>query len=145
MGGYAEPLHVVVCDDDDVDAELIVEALERESVADSYTHVDSGPALLAYLRDPKTPRPCLILLDLSMPGMNGHDTLRAVRGDRSIRDIVVCVYSTSGELRDVREAHEIGVQGYLKKPGTAPNETERVVRGIMAHLEYFILPHPPRV
>jgi len=91
MGGYAEPLHVVVCDDDDVDAELIVEALERESVADSYTHVDSGPALLAYLRDPKTPRPCLILLDLSMPGMNGHDTLRAVRGDRSIRDIVVCV------------------------------------------------------
>ncbi len=61
-------------------------------------------------------RPDLILLDLHLPDIRGHDVLRHLKGDAATRDIPVIVISadaTPGQLQRLREA---GSTGYLTKP-----------------------------
>ena len=140
---YTEPLHVVVCDDNEIDAELLLEALQEHEVGGTHRWVDSGAELLDYLRDPSTPRPCLVLLDLRMPGLDGLDVLRVIRSDKNLRGIVVYVYSTSGEPIDVETAYDTGVQGYLIKPNSDDELAQRLATLDMA-LREFVLPHPPR-
>ena len=60
------------------------------------------------------PRPCLILLDLMMPGMNGWQFRAAQMEDAGLRSIPVLVLS--GDGRADEEARALGTEGCLKKP-----------------------------
>lgn len=143
MGAYTEPLHVVVCDDDEIDAELLIERLSEGGVGHSWHHCLGGPALLQYIREEASPRPCLILLDLRMPGVGGLEVLEQLRADPALRDLMVYVYTHSGEPSDVNLAHQTGVQGYIKKPST-PAELDEMTTTLHALLDLLILPYPPR-
>jgi CheY-like chemotaxis protein len=60
----------------------------------------------------------IVLLDINMPGMNGHEFLRELRGDPALRHLPVIVLTTSNDERDRFEAYDVGVAGYLLKPVT---------------------------
>ena len=62
------------------------------------------------------PRPSIILLDLNMPQMNGHEFLRELRADDELKPISVYVMSTSNDERDRIEAYGNNVAGYIMKP-----------------------------
>jgi len=72
----------------------------------------SGPAALALLRDGL--RPCLIVLDMMMPGMSGEEFRRAQLSDPAIADIPVILYSSGHEMSDA--ARRLGVSGHATKP-----------------------------
>ena len=59
-------------------------------------------------------RPCLILLDLMMPVMDGWQFREEQRRDRSLADIPVVVCSAAGDLQ--RRGAALGAQAYLEKP-----------------------------
>ncbi len=57
----------------------------------------------------------MILLDLEMPGLNGHDTLAALKADDDLRDLPVIIISSVDELASVVRCIEAGAADYLPK------------------------------
>lgn len=107
---------ILLVEDDLVDAMTVRRALRELHVTNRLEHVENGEQALEYLRDPGKDRPCIILLDLNMPVMNGIEFLQSAKADKDLKRIPVIVFTTSGEQRDVLESFQLGVAGYMRKP-----------------------------
>ena len=68
------------------------------------------------LRLARTERPDLVLLDVTMPRMNGFEALRALRADDDLRDTPIIMVTTRGGTPDVMEGYESGCSEYVTKP-----------------------------
>ncbi|MGH7868854.1 MAG: response regulator [Candidatus Dormibacteraceae bacterium] len=62
------------------------------------------------------PMPAVVLLDLKLPGMSGHEFLRWIRSRAEFRALRVVVVSSSDDMRDVNEAFKSGADSYIIKP-----------------------------
>ena len=85
--------------------------------------VRDGDEALAYLHQEGAynepgiaPRPDVILLDLNLPRMGGHELLREVKQDNRFKQVPIIVLTTSERPDDVRLAYEAGANAYLLKP-----------------------------
>lgn len=107
---------ILLIEDDLVDAMTVRRALKELKVTNPLSHVENGEEAIAHLRDPKKDRPCIILLDLNMPVMNGIEFLQAVKADDDLKRIPVVVLTTSEEQEDKVESFSLGVAGYMRKP-----------------------------
>ena len=107
---------ILLVEDDLVDAMTVRRALKELRVTNRVEHVENGEEALAYLRDKDNGRPCIILLDLNMPIMNGIEFLQVVKTDNDLKRIPVIVLTTSEEQRDVVGSFDLGVAGYMRKP-----------------------------
>ncbi len=121
-------LHV---EDDEVDAMVMQRALKKTNMNYKLYHAKNGLMALDMLRGTNgyekiTPRPSIILLDLNMPQMNGHEFLKALRSDEELTPISVYVMSTSNDDRDRIEAYGQNVAGYIVKPLSLENYVEAV-------------------
>jgi CheY-like chemotaxis protein len=77
---------------------------------------ENGELALSYLRDPDSEMPCIILLDLNMPVMNGIEFLEAAKSDEQLKRIPVIVLTTSEEQQDKVNSFSFSVAGYMAKP-----------------------------
>lgn len=68
------------------------------------------------LRLARAERPDLVLLDVTMPRMNGFEALRALRADDDLRDTPIIMVTTRGGMPDVMEGYESGCSEYVTKP-----------------------------
>jgi CheY-like chemotaxis protein len=121
-------LHV---EDDAVDAMVIERALKKIELNYVLYQAKNGIDALDMLRgvngkEKIQPVPKIILLDLNMPKMNGIEFLKELRADRSLRSISVFVMTTSKDERDLADAYELNVAGYLIKPISLENYTNIV-------------------
>ncbi|MDD2761802.1 MAG: response regulator [Methylomonas sp.] len=107
---------ILLIEDDSVDAMTVRRALKELRVANPLQHVENGEEALHYLQDPGNERPCLILLDLNMPVMNGIEFLQAIKGMSGLKRIPVVALTTSDEQEDKVDSFELGVAGYMRKP-----------------------------
>ncbi|GJI97063.1 response regulator [Duganella sp. BJB488] len=107
---------ILLVEDDHVDIMTIKRALKEIHVGNEVVSMEHGEAGLAYLRDPANERPCIILLDLNMPIMNGIEFLQQIKLDASLRRIPVVVLTTSEEQQDKVHSFDLGVAGYMAKP-----------------------------
>jgi CheY-like chemotaxis protein len=64
-------------------------------------------------------RPLIILMDLSMPRMNGLECLRRLRADASTKAIPVIMLTTSTDETDMTESYLLGANSYIQKPITS--------------------------
>ena len=107
---------ILLVEDDQVDAMTVKRALKELKVTNPLLHRENGDDALACLRDPKNERPCIILLDLNMPIMNGIEFLQAIKRDDELKRIPVVVLTTSEEQQDKVDSFNLGVAGYMAKP-----------------------------
>ncbi|TFW23575.1 response regulator [Massilia arenosa] len=107
---------ILLVEDDQVDVMTIRRALKEIHVLNPVVNMENGEAGLEYLADPDQQRPCIILLDLNMPIMNGIEFLQNVKADPRFRSIPVIVLTTSEEQQDKVNSFELGVAGYMAKP-----------------------------
>ncbi|MES2016352.1 MAG: response regulator [Pseudomonadota bacterium] len=105
---------ILLVEDDVVDVMTIRRALKELHVLNPVVHREHGEAALDYLRGGE--RPCIILLDLNMPVMNGIEFLQAVKQDAALRSIPVIILTTSEEQKDKLRSFDLGVAGYMAKP-----------------------------
>jgi CheY-like chemotaxis protein len=110
----SEPILLV--EDDTVDAMTVKRALKELKAMNDVVHVTNGEEALEYLRAENNEKPCIILLDLNMPKMNGAEFLRIVKADEELRRIPVVVLTTSKNERDIFESFDLSVAGYMIKP-----------------------------
>jgi len=107
--------------EDDVDhAELVIRSLARNRVSNAVEHLKDGEEALAYLRREgpwaDRPRPDVILLDLKLPRLDGHEVLAAIKADPNLRPIPVVVMTTSDAESDRERAYAQHANSYLVKP-----------------------------
>ena len=107
---------ILLVEDDVADAVLIQEALLQRGTARSVTQVSDGIAALDHLRAPGGRAPDLIVLDLNMPRMNGHELLGVLKDDDALKVIPVVVLTTSAAPEDVTGAYRRHTNAYITKP-----------------------------
>ncbi|OWU84199.1 hypothetical protein ATO6_14220 [Oceanicola sp. 22II-s10i] len=110
---------ILLVEDDPFDVRIFRRTLDRCGVTVPVTVAGDGAAALDILRgdaaDPPFRRPHLVLLDLNLPGLDGHGFLRALRADPDLHDTVVLVMTTSDAPSDRRRVYDRNVAGYLIK------------------------------
>ena len=116
---------ILMADDDADDREMAKEAVEESRLHNELRFVQDGEELLDYLRrrgkfeDPSSsPRPGLLLLDLNMPKMDGHEVLREMKRDPLLRHIPVVVLTTSKTEEDIFRSYDLGASSFITKPVT---------------------------
>lgn len=107
---------ILLVEDDLVDVMTVKRALDEIHVTNPILNKENGEEALKYLRDPESERPCIILLDLNMPIMNGIEFLHILKKDPMLKRIPVVVLTTSEEQQDKISSFDLGVAGYMAKP-----------------------------
>lgn len=99
---------ILIVDDDNVIAELIQLYLTKECF-DTQIINDGDSAISAF----ESYKPDLILLDLMLPGMDGHQICREIRAKS---DVPIITVSAKGEVFDKVLSFELGADDYIEKP-----------------------------
>jgi CheY-like chemotaxis protein len=107
---------ILLVEDDSVDAMTVKRAFSELKVANELVRAINGEAALNYLREHLDKKPCVIMLDLNMPKMNGIEFLKVIKADDELRPIPVVVLTTSKDDRDKMESFKACVAGYIVKP-----------------------------
>lgn len=103
----------LVVDDSAVNRMLLSRHLA--SIGISSREVDDGAAALAALRE-GAGDVAVVLLDVMMPGLDGYETLAAIKSDEALRHVPVIMVSGVDELDSVARCIELGAADYLPKP-----------------------------
>jgi len=107
---------VLLVEDDRIDVMTVRRAFRDLKLTNSLAHAANGEEALAYLRHEENARPCVILLDLNMPRMNGVEFLRVVKLDPVLKKIPIVVLTTSRDDQDIIESYKLSAAGYIIKP-----------------------------
>jgi len=107
---------ILLVEDDSVDAMTVKRALKDLKVTNQLVHTINGEEALEYLRSESNKEPCVILLDLNMPRMNGIEFLKVIKADKVLKKIPVIVLTTSENEKDITKGFELRVAGYMVKP-----------------------------
>jgi CheY-like chemotaxis protein len=124
MPDSGKPITILMADDDEEDCALTKEAMTDARLANEMRFVPDGEALMDYLRqrgdyaDGNAPRPGVILLDLNMPRKDGREALAEIKSDPELRQIPVCVLTTSAAEEDIFRSYDLGVNSFMTKPVT---------------------------
>lgn len=121
-------MNILVVEDNDVDVEILKRGLRRTGNTGTLLRARDGLEALELLQrdlsEPTVPRHCIILLDINMPRMDGHEFLRRLRASEDLKAARVFVFTTSDSSRDVTLAYRHHATGYVVKPGSASELTE---------------------
>jgi CheY-like chemotaxis protein len=104
-------------DDDQDDLDLVLDAFARFTDNVDVITAQDGYEALAYLKNlsPFEPSPCLIILDMNMPRLDGKETLKTIRTMDRFQDVPVVMFTTSSFALDKEFADKHGA-GFITKP-----------------------------
>lgn len=126
-------LTILLVEDDENDILLIQRAFRKAKLSNPLQVVRDGEQAVAYLRGDsefadrsRSPLPIVILLDLKLPRLGGHEVLGWLRAQESLKRIPVVVLTSSKESADVNRAYDLGANSYLVKPVEFDNLIEMV-------------------
>jgi two-component system, response regulator len=114
---------ILLVEDNPDDVDLTLRAFARANVANEVVVVSDGAEALEYLF--ATQRyahrraddlPQVVLLDLKLPKVDGHEVLRAIRSHETTRRLPVVVLTSSNEERDILASYDLGANSFVRKP-----------------------------
>lgn len=113
---------ILYVEDNPLDVELTMEALKENNMANPVVVTNDGVEALEYLmcegqyKERKTGNPCMVLLDLKMPRMDGLEFLAIVKKDAKFKHIPIIMLTSSREEKDLIKGYDLGVNAYVVKP-----------------------------
>ncbi len=107
---------ILLVEDDLVDVMTVKRAFKEIGVANELIAVCHGEEALEYLEKPVQGLPCVILLDINMPKMNGLECLTLLKNHSVFKNIPVVMLTSSKEQSDVDQSFMKGISGYILKP-----------------------------
>ena len=102
---------ILVVDDNNLNLELVTDLLEMAGYG-----VRQARTAEEALSDVRVTRPDLILMDIGLPGMDGHAAVKALKQDPETRDIPTVALTAYAMAGDEERARESGFDGYITKP-----------------------------
>jgi two-component system, response regulator len=128
-----ERTDILLVEDNPNDVKLTLHAFKTANLANTVHVARDGVEALEFLfgPEPNAPDrlpelPKLILLDLKLPRLDGHEVLKRLKGDPRTRGIPVVVLTSSAEETDVARTYQVGVNSYIVKPVDFKQFTEAV-------------------
>ncbi|EXJ13477.1 response regulator [Imhoffiella purpurea] len=112
---------ILIVDDESFYIDVLVDLLK-----DEYRTVVAKDGEQALRRALASPPPDLILLDILMPNMNGHEVCRRLKADPATRDIPVIFLTIKSEVADELKGFELGAADYITKPMSPPIVRARI-------------------
>lgn len=115
----ADLMQILLVEDSLADVELTLEALADSKIANEVTVARDGSKAMEYLQQGQhsdLPSPDLVILDLNLPRMNGHEVFAAMRTDERLCRIPVAILTTSAAEADVVRTYDLGANCLLSKP-----------------------------
>jgi CheY-like chemotaxis protein len=113
-------IDVLLVEDDPGDVLITREAFAENKLRNRLSVVSDGVNALQFLRREAeyadAPRPDLILLDLNLPRMDGHEVLAEIKSDSDLQRIPVVVLTTSDAEEDVLRSYDLHANAYVTKP-----------------------------
>jgi two-component system response regulator len=127
-----EHTDILLVEDNPNDVKLTLHAFKTANLANPIYVARDGVEALEFIfgdgdaagRDTKTPK--LVLLDLKLPRLDGHEVLKRIKNDPRTSGIPVVVLTSSSEERDVMATYQTGANSYIVKPVDFEQFTEAV-------------------
>lgn len=113
---------ILLVEDDPKDVELTLTALAEHNLANEVVVTRDGAEAMDYLQRRGAfalrheGHPVVVLLDIKMPKLDGHEVLKRMRGSDALKHIPVVVLTSSRESKDLDECYKQGVNAYVVKP-----------------------------
>jgi len=117
---------ILLVEDDNVDVMTVKRALKDLKINNPLVSTTNGEEALEYLKNNDTKKPCIILLDLNMPKMNGIEFLKIAKADDTLKKIPVVVLTTSSQQQDIIDSFKLSVAGYIVKSVDYAEFTESI-------------------
>jgi CheY-like chemotaxis protein len=118
--GSSDTVELLLVEDSPDDADLMREALDESDLRPRVTVVEDGEDALRYLRRlppfRDAPRPDLVLLDLHLPRLSGHEVLAELKEDEGLRRIPVIVLTSADSELAFLSAYELHANCCVRKP-----------------------------
>jgi two-component system, chemotaxis family, response regulator Rcp1 len=115
---------ILLVEDNPGDADLARLAFETAAIDCEIRVAASGEKALAIAGEcansPQAWTPDLVLLDLKLPTMTGHEVLKRLKEDETLRRIPVIALSSSAAAEDIELSYDLSVNGYVQKPIDMP-------------------------
>jgi len=108
---------ILYAEDDADDLYLVKQAFEKYDGAIELVHAENGFDALQQLENARAAGslPCLIILDINMPGMNGKETLIRIRQNENFRNMTIVLFPTSSSETDRAFARKWNAE-FITKP-----------------------------
>jgi CheY-like chemotaxis protein len=110
---------ILLVEDNEDDEALMILALRKGAIATRIVVARTGEDAIVLLLGDDTQRvmaPTLVLLDLNLPKIDGHEVLRRIRSDKRTRYLPVVVFTSSNEDKDVVASYALGANSHVRKP-----------------------------
>ncbi len=106
---------IILVEDNPDDERLTLRALRRGKVVNNVLIARDGEEALTLIFN-QHPLPCVVLLDLKLPKVDGLEVLRQIRANERTRLLSVVVLTSSREECDIVESYNLGANSYVQKP-----------------------------
>jgi two-component system response regulator len=116
---------IVLVEDNPDDERLTLRALRRGKITNEILVARNGEEALALIFS-LDPKPCVVLLDLKLPKVDGLEVLRHLRTDERTHRLPIVILTSSSEERDIVESYSLGANSYVRKPVEIDQFTEAV-------------------
>lgn len=137
-------IDILLIEDNPHDAEMIIAVLKENNITGGIRVLRDGAEALEGLFGPEGNQtglaPRVVILDLKLPKLNGHEILKKIRSDKRTCCVPVVILTSSNEERDRTESYRLGVNSYIVKPVDYENFS-RVVSEIGRY--WVMLNRPP--
>jgi CheY-like chemotaxis protein len=113
---------ILLAEDNENDIELTLTALQECRLSNEVEVVRDGAEALDYVYHRGTYAnrapglPCVIMLDLKMPRVDGLEVLRQIKSDSALRKIPIVMLTSSREEKDLVHSYDLGVNAFVVKP-----------------------------
>ena len=107
---------ILIIEDDRIDAMSAKIAIKSINDAKELVLQNDGQEAMTWLNDSRNDTPSIILLDLSMPKMNGLEFLGKIKKTEHLKRVPVVVLTSSNNIRDKNDCFDAGASGYFVKP-----------------------------
>jgi len=128
-----QKITILLVEDSESDARLIEEFFKETNNNNELNIVTDGIEALNYLHThckPVDDCPSIVILDLNLPRMNGHEVLKEMKKDKDLRRIPVIILTTSTDEEDINKSYDGLASSYISKP-IGFNEFEKIISSII--------------
>lgn len=123
-----QEMNILLVEDNDLDVVILKRSMKKLGVSYALVRARDGLEALELLETNMTkqelPHPYVILLDINMPRMNGHEFLAEFRATEGLKTSQVYVFTTSDSKKDINLAYERNANGYIVKPNSTSELTD---------------------
>src|SRR5277367_4826917 len=129
-------INILLVEDNEGDILLTMEAFEESKIVNKITAIKDGKEAINFFESltNKDEMPHLVLLDINLPKVSGHEVLMHIKNEERFKSIPVIMLTTSSSEKDILQSYKNHVNCYITKP----IDVSDFMKAIMKNEDFWI-------